>query len=136
MARAQRRASSPAKKNGHGGKRDGAGRKQERLPKDLIEEIGPPPTNPLDKNEWYERVQAVLLWGFLRGKPWVTMLREARASSLVAAKLMQDLIESRVAKIQEREDREAQADASPRVTKVKEDRIAAVQARAFRRDPS
>jgi hypothetical protein len=132
-----RRASSPAKKkNGHGGKREGAGRKQEKLPETLLKELGNPPEDPLEKRQWWNRLLEVLQYGVLQGRPWLTMLREARANALAAAKLVPEEIKARAAQILEQEDRETEADASPRVTKLKEDRLESANAVSLRRDPS
>lgn len=133
-AKAKRRASSPAKRNGHGGKRPGAGRKQEKMPDDLLKELGEPPEDPLDKRQWWNRLLEVLQYGVLKGKPWVTMLRDARANAIAAAKLVPEEIKARAAKILEDDDRDIESDASPQVTKRKEDRIASANARALRRD--
>lgn len=132
----KRRASSPAKKNSHGGKRDGAGRKQEKMPDDLLKELGNPPEDPLLKRQWWNRLLEVLQYGVLKGKPWLTMLREARANALAAAKLVPEEIKARAAQILEQEDRDTEADASPRVTKLKEDRLESANAVSLRRDPS
>lgn len=137
MARAkQRRARSRAKKNGHGGKRAGAGRKQEKLPETLLKELGNPPEDPLEKRQWWNRLLEVLQYGVLQGRPWLTMLREARANALAAAKLVPEEIKAKAAAILEREEREIEADAAPRVTKLKEDRLASANAGSLRLDPS
>lgn len=118
----------------HGGRRAGAGRKQEKLPEDLLSELGNPPTDPLLKTEWWNRLLEVLQYGVLKGKPWVTMLRDARANALVASKLVPEEIKARAAALLEADDRESNEDVSPRVTSREGDRIARSNAGALRRD--
>jgi hypothetical protein len=138
MARAQssRRAKAPAKKNGHGGARAGAGRKQERLPEDLLKDLGEPPEDVLKKTEWWNRLLEILQYGVLRGKPWVTMLRDARANAIAASKLVPEEIKARAAQILEEEDRETEADFVPRLTKIEEDQLESADAGARDLHPS
>lgn len=137
MAAARAKRQNAAKRSkSHGGKRAGAGRPQEKLPDTLLAELGNPPLDPLKKTEWWNRLLEILQYGVLKGLPWVTMLRDARSNALVASKLVPEEIKNRAAAIIEQEDRDAEADASPRVTKRKEDPIAAANAGALRRDPS
>lgn len=123
-------------KKQHGGQREGAGRKQEKLPETLLAELGDPPEDPLKKTQWWNRLLEVLQYGVLRGKPWVTMLRDARANALVASKLVPEEIKSRAAQILENEDREANEDASPRVTKREGDPVARPNTGALYRNPT
>lgn len=134
-ARAKPRAAKkPAA--GHGGKRGGAGRKQERLPEELLEKLGAPPEDPLEKTAWWNRLIEILQYGVLKGKPWVTMLRDARANAIAVAKLVPEEIKSAASKILEREDREANEEAAPRPVPREGDRVARANAGALRRDPS
>lgn len=133
---AEQRRPRPAKKKGHGGARPGAGRKQEKLPDELLAELGNPPVDVLQKTEWWNRLLEVLQYGVLKGKPWTTMLRDARANALVASKLVPEEIKARAAAILDREDREVEADASPPLRKLKEDGHASADAESLRRDPS
>lgn len=130
-----KRSTSPRQK-GHGGARAGAGRKQERLPKDLLDGLGEPPSDPLKKSEWWGRLLEVLQYGVLKGESWTTMLRDAQRSAVVASKLVPEEIKARAAALLEQEDRESSADASPPVKRREEDRIARANAGALRRDPS
>lgn len=133
-----RRGAAPAAPdaNGHGGKREGAGRKQERLPPELIAKLGEPPEDPLAKTAWWNRAIEVLQFGVLSGKPWVTLLRDARASALIASKLVPEEIKAAAAKILASDDREAQEEAAPKPTPREGDPTARANAGALRRDPS
>lgn len=138
----QRAASrKPTKKSGktrpkHGGKRDGAGRPRERMPDDLLTDLGEPPTDPLKKSAWWNRLLEVLTYGVLKGKPWVTMLRDAQRTALVQSKLIPEEIKARAAELLEQEDRETREDVSPKTVARKEDPIGRANAGALRRDPS
>lgn len=134
MARAKKARKTRAR--GWGGKRAGAGRKRERLPEDLLKELGDPPEDVLLKTQWWNRLLEVLQYGVLKGKPWVTMLRDARANALVASKLVPEEIKARAAQLLENEDRETNEDAAPRPVPREGDRIARVNAGAIRRDPT
>lgn len=123
-------------KGRHGGKRDGAGRKQEKLSKKLLDDLGFPPKEPLKKTEWWNRLIELLQFGVLQGKPWVTMMRDARANALVASKLVPEEIKALAARILDQTDREAREDASPETVPREGDRIARSNAGALRRDPS
>lgn len=115
-AKKSRTATSKKPARKHGGARAGAGRKQEKLPDQLLAELGNPPEDALQKTAWWNRLLEVLQYGVLMGKPWVTMLRDARANALVASKLVPEEIKARAAQILEAEDRESREDASPRPT--------------------
>lgn len=121
---------------GHGGKREGAGRKPERLPDELLTKLGEPPEDPLAKTAWWNRLIEILQWGVIQGKPWVTMLRDASRNATVASKLVPEEIKAAAAKILEQEDRETNEDAAPRPTPREGDPIARANAGAIRRDPS
>jgi hypothetical protein len=124
------------KKETRGGARAGAGRPREKLPKDLLDGLGAPPTDPLKKSEWWGRLLEVLQFGVLKGEAWTTMLRDAQRSAVVASKLVPEEIKARAAALLDQEERDAQHDVSPPVKRREEDRLARSNAGALRRDPS
>lgn len=114
--------------------RAGAGRKQEKLPEQLLEDLGAPPTDdPLAKSRWWARLLEVLQLGVLKGLPWVTMMRDARANALAAAKLIPEEIKAKAARLLAEDEREMAEDQL--VTETVRDERAARSARPLRRDP-
>lgn len=73
------RAKSPAKKS-HGGARDGAGRKRDRLPKKLIDAIGEVPTDPRMFEDWRIKALAALFKAQAQGDVGSELAASLRAT--------------------------------------------------------
>lgn len=95
-----------------GGRRPGAGRKQSRLPAELLALIGPVPTDPLDQQEWYTRAIGVVQWEVMQGRPFGTLLEQLQRSAKVAATMIPEAIKAKAARMLKRNEDERERDAS------------------------
>lgn len=101
-----------AKKSGHGGRRAGAGRKRERVPEQMIKDLGEPPRDPLLVDKYYRQLLAILTMGVARGKPWSTMLRDITKAAAVSSKLVQSELDAEIIKMKKREKQDAEGGAT------------------------
>lgn len=95
-----------------GGRRPGAGRKQSRLPAELLERIGEVPTDPLEQQEWYTRAIGVVQWEVLQGKHFGSLLEQLQRSAKVAATMIPEAIKAKAARLLRRNEDERERDAS------------------------
>lgn len=133
-----RRTSKAAPKGQHGGTRPGAGRKQSRLPAEVLKAIGTPPVDdPLLMQEWYTRAITVVQWGVLQGKPWGTILEQLLRAAKTAASMIPEAIKAKAARMLKRneDERERDASAAPGDEPVERNQDAP-RNRPLRRDPS
>lgn len=68
------------KKGKRGGARAGAGRPRDQLPAEVIDRLGPPPTNADRLRDWNARLLAELLYLQVRGLVSVDLAASIRAS--------------------------------------------------------
>lgn len=74
---------------GHGGAREGAGRKREVLPADALDRIGPRPVRePLKLASWYSELLAELVDQFVRTGRFVAALREVKGAAAAMGRVM------------------------------------------------
>lgn len=90
----------------------GSGRKKSRLPKALLEQLGAPPADPLDQQEWYTRAIGVVQWEVMQGRAYGAMLEQLQRSAKVAASMIPEAIKARAAKMLRRNEDERERDAS------------------------
>lgn len=124
-------------KNGHGGRRKGAGRKAGALSQELLDKIGPAPMKPLDQARWYTRAIAVLSEAVMSGAGPTArrMLEMMRASSAAAARVLpHDIVFAAQRKIDKDDADMKDADGGGAVVNRKDDHVAQ-RASAIRRDP-
>lgn len=74
---------------GHGGARRGAGRKRAKLPDDVIDKIGPPPTDsPLKMARWWQSAGAHLSYLLLQGAVPTKLVDRFRAQAATYIKAL------------------------------------------------
>lgn len=87
----------PSDETGHGGKRAGAGRKRSALPQEVVDRVGPPPTDsPLKMARWWSRLLAEVGWLLIQGKAPATLVRDVRALVATGAKIVPDDVKAEV----------------------------------------
>lgn len=119
-----------ARKNGKRG-----GRPPAQVPAKLLAELGPPPTDVLEKDAWWARLLEILQWGDLTGEPWAQKLERACRAAAQAGRLRDGEIKARLAKLMEDEDRDNHEDFAPREVAREKDSIAQANDGGLRRDP-
>lgn len=67
-------------KSKRGGKREGAGRKRDRLPQAMIDRVGPVPTTAVELDLWVRRLLAELLTLQMKGEVSVDLAASIRAT--------------------------------------------------------
>lgn len=68
-------------KSGRGGARAGAGRKREKLPADVIERLGPPPSTPDELRTWNAKLLAEVQYLSIRGLIATDLAASIRANA-------------------------------------------------------
>ena len=76
-----RRKPRAAKKNPHGGRRVGAGRKRDRLPKAVIDRLGACPSKPHEIRVWNARLLAEVQILSMKGEIGVDLAASLRANA-------------------------------------------------------
>jgi len=107
--------SKPTKgRKGWGGKREGAGRKRDRFPPEIIERLGPPPHDkPLALIRWYQRALAEAAWLLINGEGGTEFRQELRSLALAATRAIPaDILYAAEKKVRE-EDEDRDADDGP-----------------------
>jgi len=99
---------------GHGGARNGAGRKRNVLPTEVANKLGSPPTDkPLKLARWYSGALSELLWLYLTTGKYVEMLRETKAAAAAMGRVMPLDIQLQAAKLVKADDDELAEDEDP-----------------------
>jgi hypothetical protein len=111
---------APPAKNGHGGKRAGAGRKRSGLPAELLERLGPPPADPLDTPGWYRRLLDEVELGVLRGEAWRELLRDLQKTAKISRDMALGEIQAELARLRLRP-KAGEADAAGAVPTPRKD---------------
>lgn len=76
---------------------------RERLPEEMLAEIGPAPDDPLEVDSWYRRAIAIVQLGVFRGKPWTTMLRDLNKSAHTSSRLVNAELQAEIVRFKRRE---------------------------------
>ena len=108
-------------RGGHGGSRKGAGRKRDVLPPEILQRIGPPPTDkPLKLARWWSTVLSELEILYLTTGRFAEMLRETRGVASSMGRVMPlDLLLAAARKLKDDEDDlDEDADADEEVREV------------------
>lgn len=93
-----------------GGARAGAGRKQARLPSEVLARIGEVPTDPLVLQEWYTRAISVVQWEVMQGRPYVGILEQLQRSAKAVS--IPEAIKAKAARMLRQNDDERERDAA------------------------
>lgn len=105
IAMAKGKLISRKKPAGHGGKRPGAGRKRGVFPREILDEIGPPPfASPLKMARWYQQALAAASWLFMQGQLPAATLDKIRAACGTGSKMIPDDIKFEVERLLKAED--------------------------------
>lgn len=112
------------------------GRPPARLPKEMLEALGPPPEDITKKDAWFSRAIEVVTFGVLKGEPWKSLLETTIRAAAQATKTNEREIKARLVELLEREERETKEDYAPRSTPRDEDPIGKANRGALRRDPT
>lgn len=130
------RARTPAKRAAARTNGAKGGRQREKLPEQLLKELGNPPGDPLKKAAWWGRLLEVVQIGVLKGRPWIQLMRDARANAAIAAKLLPDEIKAKALQLLEQDEQDKREDASAVETPREADPVTRHGSRALRRDPA
>lgn len=82
------------------------------LPQALIDSLGPPPDDTLDRRTWYALKIAALDHGIALGHPWASQNKNTRDNAMADAKLTTELLADELAKVMKERDRTAAANAT------------------------
>lgn len=76
-----KKKSKPAKKHGHGGARSGAGKPRDKLPKVVIDRLGPPPKTANELRTWNAKLLAEVQWLSVQGLIGTELAATLRANA-------------------------------------------------------
>lgn len=119
-----------------GGKRKGSGRKVSKLPRELLDQLGPIPIgDPLGQARWWTNAIGILTLGVLEGQPWKDLLETVRASAGAAGRVLPHDIMFEAARIVQQDEKNMKGTGGAVPTKRSED-VGQGRTSASRRDPT
>lgn len=121
----------------HGGARRGAGRKVSKLPREVLDSIGPIPIgDPLGQARWWTNAIGILTLGVLEGEPWKELLETVRASAGAAGRVLPHDIVFEAARIVNQDEKNLKNTGAVTPTKRGDADVGARRTGPSRRDPT